>query len=139
VTQGGPTTWLRAGAAYFGWVFGVGFVLGSLRVPLLVPRLGERWAELLEMPLMALAIVLAARWVVRRFALAPHAGLRLAVGGLALLLMVGAELLLAVALQGRSLAQYLGSRDPVSGTVYLALLAVFALMPWWLGRRPGAL
>lgn len=85
MTQGGPTTWLRAGAAYFGWVFGVGFVLGSLRVPLLVPRLGERWAELLEMPLMALAIVLAARWVVRRFALVPHAGLRLAVGGLALL------------------------------------------------------
>jgi hypothetical protein len=44
-----------------------------------------------------------------------------------------------VALQDRSLTQYLGSRDPVSGTVYLALLAVFALMPWWLGRRPGAL
>lgn len=130
--------WLPAGAAYFGWVFGVGVMLGSLRVPLLVPRLGERWAELLEMPLMGLAIVLAARWVLRHFALAPHAGLRLAVGGFALLLMVGAEGLLAVTLQDRSLAQYLGSRDPVSGAVYLAMLLVFALMPWWLGRRPGA-
>ena len=89
----------RAGAAYFALVFGAGFVLGMVRVPFLVPRLGERWAELVEMPIMAAVIFLAA------------------------------ELALAVVLQDRTLAEYIRSRDPVSGSVYLALLLGFAAMP----------
>jgi len=47
---------LRTAARYFAIVFGVGFVLGAVRVPLLVPRLGERVAELAEMPLMFAAM-----------------------------------------------------------------------------------
>jgi hypothetical protein len=39
-------------------VLGTGFVLGVVRVPFLVPRIGERWAELAEMPSMAGAILL---------------------------------------------------------------------------------
>ena len=120
---------LRAALAYFALVFGTGFVLGAIRVPLLVPRLGVRTAELLEMPLMLVAIVLAARFVVRRFALPPAPMLRLRVGLIALALLVMAELGLAVLLSGQSVAQYIAGRDPVSGTVYLAMLAVFAAMP----------
>ena len=41
---------IKAGIAYFAVVLGAGFILGSIRVPLLVPRLGERIAELIEMP-----------------------------------------------------------------------------------------
>lgn len=40
----------KSGVAYFGLVFGAGFLLGCIRVPFLVPRLGARVAELLEMP-----------------------------------------------------------------------------------------
>lgn len=40
---------VRAGLAYCGLVFGAGFVLGAVRVPFVVPRLGERVAELVEM------------------------------------------------------------------------------------------
>lgn len=125
---------LRAGAAYFGWVFGAGFALGAVRVPFIVPRLGERWAELAEMPLMALVIWFAARHVVRRFATPREAGPRLATGAVALVLLMGAELLLSVVLAGRSIGEYLSSRDPVSGTVYLGMLALFALMPWLRAR-----
>lgn len=125
---------IKASLLYFAMVLGAGFALGVVRVPLLVPRLGERFAELLEMPVMLVVIVLSARHVVRRYALAPSIGLRLQVGFAALALSVAAELLLATVLQSRSLADYLASRDPVSGSVYLLLLLVFALMPALLTR-----
>jgi hypothetical protein len=124
---------------YFVLVLGTGFVLGVIRVPFLVPRLGERYAELLEMPFMLVAIVLAARHVVRRLALPAGMSVRLKVGFMALALSVLAELLLATVLQGRSLGQFIASRDPVSGSVYLAMLLLFALMPWILGHLRGDL
>ena len=40
------TQTLRAGFTYFAIVMGTGFMLGVIRVPFLVPRMGERWAEL---------------------------------------------------------------------------------------------
>lgn len=124
----------KPAALYFAFVLGTGIVLGSIRVPFLVPRFGERYAELLEMPIMFVVIVLAARYVVRRFDLPASLSVRLRVGFLALAMSVLAELLLAVALQGRSVAQYIASRDPVSGSVYLAMLLLFALMPSILAR-----
>lgn len=125
---------INAGLAYFALAFGAGFLLGMIRVPFLVPRLGERVAELIEMPIMFGVILLAARFIVRRFALPANAGPRIAAGLIALVCLVAAEILLAVALQDRSLAEYVASRDPVSGTVYLLMLVVFALMPLMLSR-----
>lgn len=120
---------------YFALVFGTGFALGLIRVPFLVPRMGERYAELLEMPFMLVAIVLAARFVVRRYRLTRAASSSLVVGTAALVLLLGAEWLAGVWLQGRSFADYVADRDPVSGTVYASLLLVFALMPWVAARR----
>ncbi len=125
---------IKAGMAYFALVFGAGFVLGALRVPFLVPRLGERMAELTEMPFMLVVIVMAARFIVRRFGLPGTAPARLGAGLLALAVLLGAEVLLAVTLQDRTLGEYVASRDPVSGTVYLAMLALFAAMPLVLAR-----
>lgn len=124
----------KSAVLYFALVLVTGFALGSIRVPFLVPRLGERYAELLEMPIMFMAIVLAARYVVRRFALTASLSVRLQVGFAALFMSVLAELLLAALLQGRSVAQYIASRDPVSGSVYLVMLLLFALMPSILAR-----
>ena len=120
---------LTAGFSYFALVFGAGFLLGAIRVPLLVPRFGERIAELLEMPVMFIVILLSARFIVTRFALPPTAPARLGTGVLALSLLVAAELLLAALLQGRSPAEYVATRDPVSGSVYVAMLVLFATMP----------
>lgn len=128
---------IKASLLYFGLVLGAGFVLGLIRVPVLVPRLGERYAELLEMPVMLVVIVVAARFIVRRYQLPASVSTRLQVGFAALALSVAAELLLAAALQSQSIAQYIASRDPVSGSVYVLLLLVFALMPTLLLRvRP---
>ena len=126
---------LKAATLYFALVMGAGFVLGVIRVPFLVPRLGERYAELLEMPFMFAVIVYAARHVIERFQLAPARSVRLQVGFMALALTVLAELLLMAAFQGVPVAQYIAGRDPVSGTAYLVLLLVFALMPYIFSRR----
>ena len=92
-------------------------MLGALRVPFLVPRLGERIAELIETPFMFVVVLLSARFIVRRFALPATIRAHLTVGLLALGLLLAAEVFLAVAIQDRSLGEYIASRDPVSGTV----------------------
>jgi hypothetical protein len=120
---------VTAGFSYFALVFGAGFLLGAVRIPLLVPRFGERVAELLEMPIMFVVILVSARFTIKRFALPPTVAARLGTGMLALGLLVAAELLLAALLQGRSPAEYVASRDPVSGTVYAGMLVLFAAMP----------
>lgn len=121
---------MRGAVIYFGIVFGAGFLLGAVRIPFLVPRFGVRIAELAEMPLMFLVIFLAAGYVVRKYGSSIFALGWLLVGGMALALLVAAELLFAVALVGRGLEEYVASRDPVSGAVYLVMLVVFAGMPW---------
>ena len=128
-------TIFQAALAYFGIVFGTGFVLGSIRVPFLVPRLGERKAELMEMPLMLLAIFFAARYVLRRWPDTAGSGKALAIGSLALVLLVVTECGMALAMQDQSIVEYVSHRDPVSGSVYLVMLALFALMPWFVARR----
>jgi hypothetical protein len=120
---------IRAGFIYFAIVLGTGFILGMFRVPFLVPRIGERWAELAEMPIMAVVIFFSAGYLLRRFPEICTPGRSLVAGFLALLLSVATELALATVLQDRTLAEFISSRDKISGSVYIALLVVFAFMP----------
>ena len=120
------------GVVYVALVFGVGFLLGIVRVMALEPRFGERWAELAEAPLMLVVIVLAARYVVRRFPAPRRAGY-LVSGGIALLLLLLVELSVVLGMRGLSISEYVAQRDPVAGSVYVCLLLAFAAMPWILG------
>lgn len=124
---------LTYAALYFAMVFGAGFVLGPIRVLWLVPRLGERTAELLETPIMLAVIVWSARWLVRRARGTKVAWL--GVGLLALAMVLAMEFGVVLALRGLTLRAYLASRDPVAGTAYLATLLVFAALPAWLSWR----
>ncbi len=126
---------VRSALLYFGLVFGAGFLLAMIRVPFLVPRLGERMAELIEMPFMFAAIYWAAGYVVRKYSASVTGRGWWYSGALALLLLLEAEFLLAVVLAERSVGEYIASRDPVSGSVYLFGLLLFALMPWWRSSR----
>ena len=124
---------IRAGVLYFVLVFGAGFALGVVRLLWIVPRFGTRMAELMEAPIMLVVIVLAARWVARR--LPPAWGTRLGMGLLALGLLLAAEVVLVVWLRGLTISEYIATRDPVSGTVYLVMLSLFALMPLIVARK----
>ena len=119
---------LKVGSLYFAFVFGAGFMLGTVRVLWVLPRFGERIAELIEAPIMLAVIFVAARWIVRRFA--PLTGAeRLVVGMVGLGLLLCAEFTVVLGLRGLTIGEYFASRDPVSGTVYVALLGAFAIMP----------
>jgi hypothetical protein len=126
---------LKAGALYFGVVFGAGFVLGTIRVIWVVPRLRERTAELIEAPIMLAVTILAALWAVRRRAVPPVTLQRLGMGLIGLGLLLVAELLVVLVVRGLTVGEYLASRGIVSGTAYFALLVVFAVMPLLVGRR----
>jgi hypothetical protein len=126
---------LKGGVLYFAVVFGAGFLLGTFRVLLVAPRVGERSAELMETPLMLVATIVGARWVATRLALAPSPAIRLGVGGLALGLLLAVEFTVVLWLRGLTISSYFASRDPVAGTVYAAALVAFAIMPLLVGRR----
>ena len=126
---------LKPALVYLAAVFGAGFLLGTLRVLLVVPRLGVRTAELMEMPLMLVVTVLVARWLAGRYLSRARPSRRLAVGLLALAILLTAEVGVGVGLRGLSIEQALFDRDPISGTAYYLLLILFGLLPWLLGRR----
>ena len=125
---------LKTGLIYFALVFGAGFILGPIRVLWAVPRLGERTAELLEMPIMLAVIIWVARRL-RRWGRLPANRLgRLSVGLVALALLLTAEFTLVLALRGMTIEEYFATADPVSGTVYALMLGLFALMPLLVAR-----
>jgi hypothetical protein len=127
---------LRA-ATYFVFVFGAGFILGVFRVLWLEPRIGARLAEIGEAPLMLVAIFFSARFVIRHFP-ASRSQEYLVSGGLALLLLILVEFSVVLGLRGLSISEYFAERDPISGGVYIFMLIVFALMPWFIGRTSTA-
>lgn len=126
---------LKSGFLYFLIVFACGFLLGLVRVPFVEPVVGRRWAELAEMPVMLAVIYFVARWVVSRLRLPARFGVRIGTGLSALAFMVIAELVTAWIIGGMAPLAYIAGRDPVSGSVYLAMLLVYALMPVWVRRN----
>ena len=125
---------LKAGVLYFVLVFAAGFVLGAIRTLWVVPRLGVRTAELMEAPIMFGVSILAARWVVRHVGIPPLRSRRLALGCIALGLMLLVEFTLVLWIRGLTIRGYFEARDPASGTVYFVTLGAFAVIPIFVGR-----
>ena len=129
---------LRIAATYFGLIFSVGFVLGTLRTLWLAPRVGVRAAELGEAPIMLFVTTLVAQALVRRYQDIRRWQQWFGIGATALTFLLLAEFTVVLWLRGLSLREYFDTRDPLSGAVYAALLGWFALAPLILrvGRSP---
>ncbi len=124
-----------AGILYFAAVFAIAFCLGTVRVLLVAPRLGETLAVLLELP-----VVLWASWaccgaLVTRLAVSPRPGDRVMMGGVAFVVLQAAEALVAIFVFGRSPTVYLAAFTTLAGQLGLAGQIAFALIP--LVRRRG--
>jgi hypothetical protein len=71
---------LKAGVIYVLLVFALGWILGPIRELWAVPRFGRIAAMLSEAVIMLIAMIVAARWVIRRFRVPQAFGATLAIG-----------------------------------------------------------
>lgn len=123
-----------AGVAYFTIAFGLGFVLGSLRVMLVEPRIGPFGAVLIEIPIMLVASWVVCRWLIDRLSLRTLRT-RLAMGAWAFTLLQAGEFALSTVLFGGSPATYLESLLSTAGLLGLAAQIAFGAFPVLRSRR----
>jgi hypothetical protein len=117
-----------AGALYAITVFLIGFILGTIRVLLLAPRLGETIAVILEAPLMLAASWFVCRWCVDRLDVRRTVAARSLMGLVAFLVLMSAEVGLGAVL-GRSLADQLAAYGSAAGAIGLTAQVIFAMFP----------
>ncbi len=125
---------IRAGLLYFLVVFAVGFALGAARVTWLVPQIGALAAVACELPLMLGAAWLLCGAVLRRCAVPSGLVPRLVMGGVAFVLLILAELALAVWGFGRTPAAFLAGYAGAAEQLGLAGQFGFAALPAWRRR-----
>lgn len=125
---------IRAGIAYTLGVFMFAFVIGAVRVTLLVPRLGELPAVLLEAPVVLTVSWWISIWCCRRFKLSlePHTRALMGIVAFATLMLV--ELGVAVWVFGESLDLYFAKFTKTAGVVGLVMQVCFAAIPWLQAR-----
>ena len=119
----------KAGFFYFLMVFAVGFLLGTIRVIYLIPRFGPVPAVLIELP-----ILLAISWsacgiVLRHIEVPPQFGERLAMGTVAFVILMLAEVIFATLEFGQAIPDYLAQYSTAHGALGLAGQVVFAFFP----------
>lgn len=122
-------TAVRAGLLYFAGVFAVGFLLGGIRMMLLVPTVGELLAVLIELP-----VILAASWLlcgraVIRLQVSADPRARGIMGATALGMLLLAEIILATLLFAEPPPEFLAGLLSPPGLVGLGGQIVFALFP----------
>jgi hypothetical protein len=118
----------EAGAFYAVIVFLIGFILGSIRVLLVVPRLGEMIAVIIEAPLILAASWFVCRWCVDRLDVAATVPARSLMGLVAFLVLMSAEIGLGAVL-GRSLVDQLAAYKSTPGAIGLVAQMIFGAFP----------
>ena len=118
----------KAGALYAIIVFLIGFILGTIRVLLLIPRLGETNAVIVEAPIILAASWFVCRWCVDRLDVEPTVPARSLMGLVAFLVLMSFEVGLG-AVFGRTLVDQLATYRSIAGAIGLAAQMIFATFP----------
>lgn len=126
---------LIATSTYFVALFCLGFILGTIRVLLVAPRLGVLSATLLEVPIMLTAAFFLCRWTIGRWLVPPTLSARGVMALWFLVLLALFEALVGVALFGRTLTgTWSGLANP-AGLIGLTAQSIAALLPLFIGRN----
>ena len=118
----------KAGALYAIIVFVTGFILGTIRVLLVAPRLGETTAVIIEAPIMLAASWFVCRWCLCRLSVRRIVPPRLLMGLIAFLVLMSAEIELGAVL-GRSLGDQLAAYKSTPGAIGLVAQMILAMFP----------
>ncbi len=118
-----------AGVIYAANVFVVGFGLGTLRVLVVVPRLGDTLAVTLEAPVMLLASWEFSRRLIKRFDVPAQARARLLMGTIGFSVLMVAEIGVSVFIFRRPVGDYWASYESIPGIIGLAAQIAFAAIP----------
>lgn len=121
-------------------VFSTGFLCGCIRVPILEPLLGPRYAQLIEMPIMMVLTRRCAILTINQVKDSPgrmeSQFIHVAVGVLALVWLLAVEISMFVLLNPtKSWRDFLWERDPVAGTAFAGALVYMAVLPGALAGR----
>ena len=123
-------TALAAGFWYFLIIFLAGFLLGTVRVLVLAPHIGELAAVAVEGPIILAVSWVTCRWLIGKRHVPARGGPRLIMGGSAFGCLMLAEAALALWVFQLSLAEHLhGYREPAHA-LGLAGQIVFGMFPW---------
>ncbi|CAN7152389.1 hypothetical protein LJR225_000173 [Phenylobacterium sp. LjRoot225] len=130
------TRTVKAGVLYCVAVSGAALVLGLVRILWVTPLAGEAASLALEAPVMIAIAWYACGWAAEQMEVSQHFVERLAMGGVALAVMIGAEAAIAILAAQHSAEEFF--RDYVGSSILLGLLAqvAFAVLPL-LRRRGG--
>ncbi len=128
---------IKAGLLSFVIVFAAGFVLGTLRVIVILPFIGEIAAVALELPVMLAISWLVCRRLATQFSVPEKIPHRLAMGTVAFGLLMLAEFGLSVFAFNRSGAEYFALFLTASGLLGLAGQIAFGLFPLLQLRQKG--
>jgi hypothetical protein len=119
---------------YFLMLFALGFVLGTIRVIIVAPRIGVLAATFAEVPVMLTAAYFASRWTIRRWHV-PHAPtIRWAMLLWFLMLLFLFETLLGALLFGRTMAEQWAALATPAGLLGLSAQTIAALLPVFVGK-----
>jgi hypothetical protein len=126
----------RAALLYWLAIFGLGFALGTVRVLVVAPQLGELAAVLVELPVMLGVSWLVARAILKRWRPGRRI-LALAMGALAFILLLASEFALGVWGFGQQPQAWLAALARPAGVLGLAGQLAFGAIPAIIAWRDG--
>ena len=126
---------LMPGSVYFFALFALGFVLGTIRVIYVAPRVGQIVATLAEVPIMLAAGFLACRWTIRHWQVPDVLAVRWAMVLWFFVQLFVVETLLGAALFNRAATEQLAALTAPAGLLGLSAQIIAGVMPLFIGKR----
>jgi riboflavin synthase len=119
---------------YFLALFALGFVLGTIRMIIVAPRIGVLAATFAEVPVMLAAAYFASRWTIRRWHVPHNSTIRWAMVLWFLMLLFLFETVLGALLFGRTMAEQWAALATPAGLLGLSAQTIAALLPVFVGK-----